>query len=144
MILLTRVRVSNPLLDDPFFRHFFRRPRFTVEYPDQRWPLPAGYRGAPVLVTGEFVLGKSPTDPRFGLPIRTIEGRPAAGAERNVRVDESGRSVGLECKPQPSCKKRQGLHAPADVAQVHAGNLGFLRPPVPGCTLDAGDRDARR
>jgi NADH-quinone oxidoreductase subunit I len=34
-------------------RHFVRRPGFTVEYPDQRWPLPPGYRGAPVLVTGE-------------------------------------------------------------------------------------------
>lgn len=34
-------------------QHFFRRPHFTVEYPDTRWPLPPGYRGAPVLVTGE-------------------------------------------------------------------------------------------
>ena len=33
--------------------HFFRRQKFTVEYPDTRWPLPPGYRGAPVLVTGE-------------------------------------------------------------------------------------------
>jgi NADH-quinone oxidoreductase subunit I len=34
-------------------QHFFRRPHFTVEYPDTRWPLPPGYRGAPVLVTGD-------------------------------------------------------------------------------------------
>ena len=26
---------------------------FTVQYPETRWPLPPGYRGAPVLVTGE-------------------------------------------------------------------------------------------
>jgi NADH-quinone oxidoreductase subunit I len=34
-------------------KHFVSRPRFTVEYPDVRWPLPPGYRGAPVLVTGK-------------------------------------------------------------------------------------------
>ena len=34
-------------------KHLFRRRRFTVEYPDVRWPLPPGYRGAPVLVTGD-------------------------------------------------------------------------------------------
>jgi NADH-quinone oxidoreductase subunit I len=34
-------------------KHFFKRPEFTVQYPDRRWPLPLGYRGAPVLVTGE-------------------------------------------------------------------------------------------
>ncbi|MEM7247921.1 MAG: NADH-quinone oxidoreductase subunit I [Acidobacteriota bacterium] len=39
-------------------KHFFSnalrwRTRFTVEYPDVRWPLPPGYRGAPVLVTGD-------------------------------------------------------------------------------------------
>jgi NADH-quinone oxidoreductase subunit I len=34
-------------------RHFFARHDFTVQYPDVRWPLPPGYRGAPVLVTGE-------------------------------------------------------------------------------------------
>ena len=33
-------------------RHLFRRHDFTVQYPDVRWPLPPGYRGAPVLVTG--------------------------------------------------------------------------------------------
>ena len=33
--------------------HLFKRPHFTVEYPDVRWPLPPGYRGAPVLVTAQ-------------------------------------------------------------------------------------------
>jgi NADH-quinone oxidoreductase subunit I len=33
-------------------RHLFQRHDFTVQYPDVRWPLPPGYRGAPVLVTG--------------------------------------------------------------------------------------------
>lgn len=33
-------------------RHFIHRKKFTIEYPDVRWPLPPGYRGAPVLVTG--------------------------------------------------------------------------------------------
>ena len=45
------VQVIKGLLNT--IQHFFKRPGFTVQYPDQRWPLPPGYRGAPVLVTGE-------------------------------------------------------------------------------------------
>jgi NADH-quinone oxidoreductase subunit I len=33
------------------FRHMFRRSK-TMQYPEQRWTLPGGYRGAPVLLTG--------------------------------------------------------------------------------------------
>lgn len=34
-------------------RHFFRR-KVTMEYPEERWKVPAGYRGAPYLVRDQF------------------------------------------------------------------------------------------
>ena len=32
-------------------RHLFKK-KLTMQYPEQRWALPSGYRGAPVLLTG--------------------------------------------------------------------------------------------
>ena len=34
------------------FRHLFKKKR-TMQYPEEKWPVPAGYRGAPTLVKDE-------------------------------------------------------------------------------------------